>query len=350
MKPVNLNQLLFHNKISTLSFFQSPHSKAEEVDAYLEDIKIQLALQNKDALSKHLEKNKSSIKKILKTHPTKSIGFFISEQLQGYMILETAVESYCLIGNSFHVRPLLEELFINPEYMVVNISIYDIKVYRGDFHHLEIYQQYEFDQVSSHPEARAHFFTPKHVGLVPYKSILALRTIAQQVMDLSQYHSLPVIVTGLDEMKQVFLKYYSNSNGVISHIHEDFYEKTCVEILDRCKQFRYAVMDFYSAQLKERLKKMVKDKRFLSDLEAIIKAAAEGRVLRLVLPTEKKLWGRIDFETGEFEIHKKPLKRLPSVDILNELAEEVIKNGGKIQILGPHFFPQDSHVLAILRS
>jgi hypothetical protein len=169
------------------------------------------------------------------------------------------------------------------------------------------------------------------------------------VKDLSHYDSIPVLVTGLDDMKEIFLRYFSDSSGVISHIQEDFYEKTCVEILEKCKRFRYSVIDFYSARFKERLKKMVKSRRLISELDQIISAIRAGKVIHLVLPTEKKVWGRINLDTGEYEIHKKIQKRNPSVDILNELAEEVMRQGGKIQILAPHFFPQDTYVLAILR-
>lgn len=348
MKPVNLNQLLFHShSATTLSFFQPQRVNVEELEAFLADMKLQLSLRGKPSLAKILEKNKTNIKKILKNHPEKSYGFFISEKVQGYIALETMVESYCIIGNSFHVRPLLEELFVNPEYLVVNVSLYDIKVYRGDFHHLEIIQHYEFDQLSIDMKSRS--FSPNHVGLIPYKSILALKSIAQKVVDLTQYDNIPVLVTGLDDMKEIFLRYFYNTFGVISHIQEDFYEKTCVEILEKCKSFRYAVMDFYSARFKERLMKMVKAKRLISDLGEIIQAIREGKVAQLVIPTERKVYGQISFETGEYEIHKKRLKKKPSVDILNQLAEEVMSQGGKIQVLAPHFFPQDSDVLAILR-
>ena len=348
MKPVNLNQLLFHSQsVATLSFFQPHGASADALEPFLADMQLQLNLRGKASLARLLDKNKTNIQKILKSSPRKSHGFFLSEKLQGFIALETVVESYCIIGNSFHVRPLLEELFVNPEYLVVNVSLYDIKVYRGDFQHLEIIQQYEFDQLAI--DMKSRLFSPKHVGLIPYKSILALKTIAKNIMELTQYDSLPILVTGLDEMKSIFLKYFSNSFGVISHIDEDFYEKTCVEILEKCKFSRYAVMDFYSARFKERLKKMVRSKRLISDLGEIIQAIIDGKVAQLVLPTERKVYGLINFETGEFEIHKKNQKKKVSVDILNELAEEVMNQGGKIQVLAPHFFPQDSDVLAILK-
>ena len=177
-----------------------------------------------------------------------------------------------------------------------------------------------------------------------------MKTIAQKIMDFTLYQSMPVIVTGLEEVKNIFLRYFDHSVGLITHFHEDFYEKTCVQIQERCKSFRYAVMDYYSGRLKENLKKLIKSKRVLTDLGDVIKASARGDVVNLVLPTEKKLWGLLNFETGEFELHKKVQKKIHSVDILNALAEQVIKEGGRIQILGPHFFPTDAHVMAVLRS
>lgn len=353
MKPVNLNQLLFHPKSNSLSFYVSPSNgtvDGAELDAFLSDMESQLLLQHKVPVAKLLEKLKPNIKKIVNCHPEKSHGFFLAEDLQGYVILDQKVEPYCIIGQTFHMRPLLEDLFVNPEYILVNISLYDIKIYRGDFQHLEIIQQYEFDQLPKGflGNNSARLYAPQYMGLIPFKTILALKTIAQKLMDMVLYQSLPVIVTGLEEMKTIFLRYFEHAFGVISHLHEDFYEKTCVEILDRCKDFRHIVMDYYSAQFKERLKRMVKSKRLISDLEGIIKATYEGKVVHLVLPTEKKLWGRLDPGSGEYTIHKRANKKA-SIDILNELAEEVMRQGGKIQILGPHFFPQDAHVMAILR-
>ncbi len=320
-----------------------------ELDDFFDDMTVQLNLQDKNSVAKVFEKNRTQIKKILKGHPDKSHGFFIAEDLHGYVILDQKIEPYCMIGQTFHVRPLLEEIFVNPEFMLINVSLYDIKIYRGDFQLLEIVQQYEFDQLPKNfNDLSSRLYAPQYMGLIPYKTILALKTIAQKVMDLILYHSLPVIVTGLEEMKTIFLRYFDHNFGVISHLQEDFYEKTCVEITQRCRSFRYVVIDYYSAQLKERLKRMMKSRRLITDIGDIIKAAYQGRIVHLVIPTEKKIWGKIDPQSLKVVIHKKMNKKT-SVDILNELAKEVIKQGGKIQILGPHFFPQNTNVLAILK-
>jgi 5'-3' exonuclease len=187
------------------------------------------------------------------------------------------------------------------------------------------------------------------MGMIPYKTILAIRAIAQSVLDMTLYNSLPVVVTGIEEMKKHFLKHLDVNAGVISNFEEDFYEKTCVEISERCKIMRPAVTDFYSARMKERLKRMLKSQKIVTDIEQIVKSVAEGKVVHLVLPTERKLWGKIDLEKGTVEVSKKAHNKNASVDILNELAEEVMRQGGKIQFLGPHYFPNDSQILAVLK-
>lgn len=342
MKPVNLNQLLFHPKTDSLSFFLSSPG---ELDAFLETLLPEL--NESPELLKLLETNRSKIQKIVKNHPGHAHGFFLACDLQGYIVLDHTLESYFVIGENFHVRPLLEELFVNPEFMLVNVSLYDIKVYRGDFQNLEIVQQYEFDQLPHNFSDVSRVYAPQYLGLLPYKSLLAIKTIAQKVTEFTQYQSLPVIVTGLEEMKQIFLRYFNDVPGVISHFQEDFFEKSCLEIMGKSRQFRYAVIDYYSAKLKERLKKMIKSPRVVTDLGEIIKGTYSGKIIQLVIPTEQRIWGKFNSETGEYVVHKKIGKT--SVDILNELAEEIIRQGGKIQILGPHFFPQDAKVLGILK-
>jgi hypothetical protein len=353
VKPVNLNQLLFHSHTLTVSFFHPPlkhHADPTALDAMLVDLMIQLDEKHFTHLSELLEKNRGNIKKILKSHPEKSHGFFFSEELQGYMILDKKIDAYHMVGKSFYVRPILEELLVNPEFMVVNVSLYDIQVFRGDFHSLEIVQQYEFDQLPQgfQLEERSRIYTPQFMGLIPYKAILALKTIANKVKEITVYDSIPVIVTGLEDMKEIFLNFFDHP-GIVITDGVDFYEKTCSEILESCQIFRPQVMDYYSLLLQQRLKKMVKLKRLLSDLDSIIKAVMDGKVMRLILPSDTKILGRIDFSSREYEICSPGQQKNNAVDILNEIAEEVVKQGGKIQILGTHFFPQDTAAMAVLK-
>ncbi|MFL5786190.1 MAG: hypothetical protein ACJ76H_16345 [Bacteriovoracaceae bacterium] len=353
MKPVNLNQLLLHPKGPCVSFYLPPLNKEDENsqwDAFFQDMAEQLILQERRELVKLLVKAKASVRKVMKSRPERAFGFYFSETLQGYSMLEGNVEAFCVFGVRFHVRPLLEEIFVNPEFILVNISLYDIRVYKCDFQHVEIIKSYEFDDFSlkDFPGA-TRVYAPQYMGMIPYKTILAIRSIAKSIVEMTLYNSLPVVVTGLEDMKKHFLKHLDVNAGVISNFEENFVDQTSVEISERCKIMRPAVTDFYSARMKERLKRMLKSQIIVTDIEQIVKSVSEGKVVHLVLPTERKLWGKIDLEKGTVEVHKKVHNKNTSVDILNELAEEVMRQGGKIQFLGPHYFPDNSQILAVLK-
>lgn len=213
VKPISLNQLLFHPKCETLSFFCQSLDLATEdgTENFLHEVELQLEIQGLEKLSQLLKKNEAKILKIIRSHKDKAHGFFFGENLQGYVILENNVESFYTNGDQFHVRPLLEELFTHPEFLLVNISLYDVKVYRGDFQHVEIIHQFEFDQLPK-PEAQ-RCYAPQYFGLIPYKTIMALKSIAQKVSDLMLYHALPAVITGLEEVKAIFLKYFDSASS-----------------------------------------------------------------------------------------------------------------------------------------
>lgn len=349
MKPVKLNQLLFHPKTPCLSFYQLPlKGQVDEstLESSLNELLSQLDSQNLKVLAEILEKSKSGIKKVVTSQKNTPHGFFLSQELQGFITLEDLFENFSMIGQSFHVRPLLEQVFLHPEFYIVNVSLHDVNVYHSDFHHVEIIKQYEFEDMPK--EEGLLLYSPRSMGLLPFKTRSAIKAIAKKVTEDLQYRPLPVVITGLEEIKKLFLNSFDHTSGVIN-MDLDFFEKNCTEIRDRSRLLRPAVLDYYSSQFKQRLNRMMKSKNLLRELDGIIKAIMKDEVTTLILPVEKKIWGKIDLSSGEFELHQKIQKKDPSVDILNELAEEVIKNGGRIQFLNPHFFPENTDVLAITK-
>jgi len=320
----------------------------EEValESFFEEMLMQLTSQGLESLGDLFLRSKSQVKKVMTSQRNTSHGFFFSQDLQGFITLEDLFENFSMVGQSFHVRPLLEQMFLHPEFYIVNVSLHDVNIYHSDFNHVEIIRHYEFDDMPK--EEGLLLYSPKSMGLLPYKTRSAIKSLSKKVAEDLQSRPLPIVITGLDEIKRLFLLSFDHPSGVMS-MDFDFFEKNCSEIREKCRLMRPAVLDYYSSQFKLRLTRMMKSKNLLRELDRIIAAIIKDEVTTLILPVEKKLWGKIDLSNGEFEVHKKIQKKDPSVDILNELAEEVIKNGGRIQFLNPHFFPENTDVLAITK-
>lgn len=355
MKPVKLSQLISEGHAPTLSLFWSAKTSNEQnlnPEQFFREVSQNLESdENGKNLIQLINRDLQKMLKVIELHPYQSFAFYLSEQFSGHVGLDHLSESYFIEDMKFYVRPILEELSVYPEHMIVNVSLYDVKIYRGDFRYLEIVESYDFDDLARHfIQARStRVYAPQYMGLIPYKTIINLKNISQKISDIVLYNGLPVIVTGLLEAKNIFLSFFGHSAGILTNFDDDFYEKSCVEILEKSKKYRPAVLDFYSSELNKRLERLVKSKHILTDMGEIIRATAEGKITQLVVPTETKIWGKINFDSLQFEVHLDKIKKKSSIDILGVMIERAMEDDVKILTLRPHFFPSGTQLMAILR-
>ena len=344
---LKINQLLFHPKSQCLSFFLSALQETTLIDHqnFLADILVQLGLQGKKSLAQRYEPLIADVLRISQRHPERSYGFFVSDQVSGYMILESSVETYCTIASSFHMRPILQEVFINPEYMILNISKFEVRLYQGDLNQVEYIRSFEFAKEESAclPWEQARYVTGDLSQLIPHRTFSNLRNVANKIMETMPIGSMPVLITGNETLKNIFQRYYSHAYGSID-ITEDYEEASCIDIMCSMKKYRQNILDFYSNLFKAKILKVINAGLLLSDLGLVIRAVQQGELSSVMIPTGKNLWGTVNFKTGKFSIGPEA-----DMDILNEIAEEVVRQGGKVHYLSSHFFPKDSFVMGVLK-
>jgi hypothetical protein len=88
-----------------------------------------------------------------------------------------------------------------------------------------------------------------------------------------------------------------------------------------------------------------------ADLSAAGRLAVGGRIRLLMAERGRRLWGRLDRETGIIEFVQEagsdPGEN--AVELLDELAEVVILRGGNALVLAAEWMPTDTGVAAVLR-
>jgi hypothetical protein len=93
----------------------------------------------------------------------------------------------------------------------------------------------------------------------------------------------------------------------------------------------------------------LRDRKQASEiLTDVAKAAVQGRVRKLFLADEKKLFGRIDIITGEVLLHGTQTGPEDD-DVLDDLAEAVLKRAGEVFLIDKSRMPRDSAAAAIFR-
>jgi hypothetical protein len=79
----------------------------------------------------------------------------------------------------------------------------------------------------------------------------------------------------------------------------------------------------------------------------IAKAAIQGRIRKLIVADEIRIFGKLDLKTGGMAIHPFDLDHEDD-DILDDLAQTVLAQGGEVVLASRDEIPKGRPVLAIL--
>jgi hypothetical protein len=79
----------------------------------------------------------------------------------------------------------------------------------------------------------------------------------------------------------------------------------------------------------------------------IAKATAQGRVRKLIIAEETQIFGKFNAKTGNISLHAGHLDHADD-DILDDLAQAVLAQGGEVVVAPREQIPRASHALAIL--
>lgn len=85
------------------------------------------------------------------------------------------------------------------------------------------------------------------------------------------------------------------------------------------------------------------------DIEAIVMAAVNGRVEKLVLAMDTQVWGQFNHDTGEFVYYQEGHPREDHLPLLDFAAMQTLKNGGAVFALLQTEMPTNSAIAAIFR-
>ena len=202
-----------------------------------------------------------------------------------------------IVADSFHLKPLLRTLQSAGDYQVLSLSRDSVTLYEGN--------RYGLMPVELHPA-------------VPQVSADALRTDNSNILDSDAEKFLRALDRGLIEelSKRAW------------QLVEPLYLERLAGLVDT----------FGAAQARGEAE---------SDLAGVARAAGEGRVATLLVEAEKHIPGRMDRQTGRIEFDE--LANPEIDDLLDDVAELVMKNGGEVVVVPAERMPTKSGLAAIYR-
>jgi len=278
-----------------------------------------------------------------------NVGIFRNEDSFRILSLPVAVEQTCVVANSFHVKPLLKWIQIDREFFLLGIDENSSTLFLGN--------QNSVQPVDSliYPSA-----VQKHLSPSSYKGKMSLDQNGRKSEEITQWlnewlfkltrtNKPTLFMAGSHELSRSVQKHcrYKNKHKELlwpAYRHENATE-VCFEIRSFLKkavkkELELSLLEFYEAEDLNLGHK---------NIFQIARATVRGKVRKLIIADDISIFGKIDKNTGGLSIHPTHIDHEDD-DLLDDLAQEVLAQGGEVVVASRDEIPKGRPILAILRS
>ncbi len=282
--------------------------------------------------------------------------------------LREPVKELAIVANSYYVKPLIKAFQALEQYQVLGLSRENFNLYQGNrygFEELVI----DEDQPRTMEDVLGDQKTESYLSHGSYGGTGAptmyhghddpkqeadkdtekyFRYVDQFVYEhYSKKAKLPLILIALSQYHSYFRTLSNNPYLIQEGIDKSIESMNLSEI-------RASVADVIERINKEKYEKNTEayaqanaNSLGASDIAQIAKAAFEGRVKTIMIEEDKIVSGSLDFETGKITFGD--IDKPDNSDVINELVQLVLLNGGEVLVLSKAHMPSETGVAAIYR-
>jgi hypothetical protein len=304
-------------------------------------------------------------------HRTDGLSVLLSPKLFRVFELQRPVPELAIAADSFHIKPLLRVLQSADRYHILCINRDEARLYEGTRDTLD---QVELRDVpTTLTEALGDELTDPRLTVASYgmrgggggdKAMYHgqgsrtdevkgdterfFRTVDRAITEhYSKPTGLPLMLAALTEHHGVFKSVSHNANLLDEGLMMD----TSLLSLDELRAKAWEALEPLYLQrlatLTERYHNARANQLGAKTPEEVALAALDGRVEVLLIDADRQIPGRID--RAERLIHFGELSDPDMDDVLDDLAELVLQNGGEVVIVPAERMPTDTGVAAIYR-
>lgn len=278
--------------------------------------------------------------------------------------LQRPVKELAVVADSFHLKPLLRIVQSADRYQVLCLDAREAKLFEGNRDALD---ELDADDMPTtvtaalgdrltNPQRRIAFTSQPAVfgGQGSRKDETDkdrerfFRVIDRETLDhFSRPSGLPLILAALPEYHSEFRQLSHNPFLHHAGVEKDYRALTADELRVAVWQVVEPVYLARLARLTENYKTAAAQGMAAADLDAVGRAAAAARIGVLLVEADRVLPGRFDRATGE--ILPGRLEDPLVDDVIDDLAESVLRTGGEVVVVPSERMPVDAGLAAVFR-
>ncbi len=302
------------------------------------------------------------------THTRDGLAVFSAADFFRVYRLQRAVPEITVVSDSFHTKPLLRILQSADRYQVLGLNRKEIKLFEGNRDQLdeieldpnvprtiqEALGEELTDAYLTHAPRRGGANVPQHHGHGSKKDEVDLdaeRFFREVDRAIYEHHSRPsglmLLLAALPEHHNLFRRVSHNPQlaDAALDVHPD--SLNAEELRERAWR---VVEPQYLARLAsfiEQFKGALGTGLSSAEIPKIAAAAAEGRIATLLIDADTHIPGKIDPPSGQ--VQPGQLDDPDADDVLDDLGELVLKQGGETIIVPANRMPTKTGAAAIYR-
>ncbi len=301
-------------------------------------------------------------------HTLDGLAVLVSPELFRVYRLQRAVPELAIVGDSFHIKPLLRMVQSADRYQVLAINRHSAKMFVGNRDALDPFDAGDNfpdtleavlgeDPLRQRPASWSRGAAATIAGvndgqierskLVDADTEQFFRAVDRAVAEqFSRPSRLPLILAALPEHQATFRKLSHNAylmpQGIDTHpdaITLDALRERAWQVVEPKYLERLAGMvDMYHAA---RARWLAND-----DIAQVARSAVSGRVSTLLVEADRQVNGHMDLSNGAVTFAG---EGVAGEDLLDDIAEKVIANGGQVVVVPTARMPSETGLAAIYR-
>lgn len=299
-------------------------------------------------------------------HQDCGLAFFIDAKGLKHYRLPHSFEELVVVGDRFHLKPLLPLLTNDSKFYLLALSQNEIRFFFGNHYSINeidlpeavppsLAEALKYDdpekqtQYHSGDGSGSPVYHGQGVGTTDNKDEIKrfFHQIDNGLTRALQSENTPLILAGVEYL----LPIYQEANSYNSLVEKGVLgnpENVSAEDL------HFSAWEIVEPQLTAAKQEAMAKYHQLSgtgeashQLEEIVPGAVNGQIDTLFIAANTQKWGKFDPQANKVEVHNEATD--DSVDLLDLAATNTYLQGGKIYIIEQDKMPEDTTMIAILR-
>lgn len=263
------------------------------------------------------------------------IGIFRNREDFHVLAIPVKHDSDFSLADSYFVKPLLKWMQFDHEYILVGVNNRSASLMYGDLTEAHVVDEIYYDENSVFKN-ESSFVDEISFWISEWK----------QTMGASPRTSL--IILGAEPWVDKLSRKYEKKKGGVRLLRMNFEKEHRSLYLDEIRKiFAHEATLSLKTQIRE-FHFHTNNEEIITDIFEIAEAVSSGRVKKIMINEDFKIYGKYNVKDGTLNIHNRDMD-YEDDDLLDDIAQEVIKQKGEVIVVSKNANDISAPIKAIVR-